>query len=124
MTHWFPTRRRWLWAMLAWALPLLPVPPLAAELPPGLAGVWSEGDCAHDTRVRLVNSFGILEFRALAGQRQVQLALFQDATPAPDGRSVTAVLESPTEERLFEQQLALAGDRLDGDSVRCPTAPA
>jgi hypothetical protein len=74
--------------------------------------------------VRLVNPFGILEFRTLAGERQVQLALFQDVVLAPDGRSVTAVLESPTEERLFEQQLALAGDRLDGSSARCPAVPA
>jgi hypothetical protein len=103
--------------------PALPLPLVAAELPPGLAGTWSEGGCASDSRVRLVNPLGILEFRTLAGERQVQLALLQDVTPAPDGRSVTAVLESPTEERLFEQQLSFADDRLDG-AVRCPMVPA
>lgn len=102
---------------------LAPLAAAAAELPPAFAGIWSEGGCDRDSRVRLVNALGILEFRELAGERQVQLALIEDAVPAPDGRAVNLVLRSPTEERLSEQQLALAGDRLDG-GVRCPSAPA
>ena len=87
--------------------------PIAADLPPAFAGVWSDGGCGQDSHVRLVNALGILEFRDLAGERQVQLALIQDATPTADGRTVAVVLESPAEERLFEQQLTLAGsDRL------------
>lgn len=103
---------------------LAPLAAAAAELPPAFAGVWSEDGCDRESRVRLVNALGILEFRELAGERQVQLALIEDVVPAPDGRAVNLVLRSPTEERLSEQQLALAGDRLDGGGIRCPSAPA
>lgn len=98
--------------------------PAAADLPPAFAGVWSDGGCDQESRVQLINAWGILEFRDLAGERQVQLAVIQDATPAADGQSVTLVLESPTEDRLSEQQLVLAGDRLGPGVIRCPSAPA
>lgn len=115
--------RRLTWFVAALAPVLLTLPLAAAPLPPGLAGIWSDAACGSDGRVRVVNPLGILEFRTLAGERQVQLSLFQDVAPAPDGRSVMAVLESPTEDRLSEQQLPFADGGFDG-AVRCPSMPA
>jgi hypothetical protein len=69
----------------------------AQDFPQAIAGVWADGDCGDSkSRVRMVNSFGVMDFLTISDQLHFQMLIFERIEPKERGRVIEATLLSPT----------------------------
>jgi hypothetical protein len=100
----------------AWATTAVAAPPL----PERYTGVWVQGDCDDATRVRLVNSLGIIDILEHDGEPHLQITAIEATTPESDHVRVDLRTNGGD---LVESRLAVTDGRLGGFYRRCDAPP-
>jgi hypothetical protein len=95
----------------------------AQDIPAKMAGVWAEGDCDTAERVRLLNSFGMIDFVPVGGATYMQMLFFQQVKPANGAGIIEATLVSPSTNESLDHAFEMLDGRLDGTFARCRQPP-